>query len=303
MTRAARSVPILAAVALLHVLASAPAHAQAVPTDERDDHERRLDVALGGGTSWSSDWSDLVVLGTQGGLVERVLLRDLSVAPGLIGDATVTYWEDRYGFRVHGGYSPSCISVGAGCDVVRLGLPTEPDLEPLTGEVDVDSWFLDVGGVVSLVEPRPDQWIRPFVVGGFGIVTYDLDDAVRTLLPTFVALGGSRGLLALADTIDTVVVLADDPFLFSVDEPDLETQFAWVLGLGTDLHVSLGTDAVAVRLEFTDHVTKSPLDVRLAGFDGDIFDDDGRASEIEFDFGWVHNLRFAAGLVLEFGLD
>lgn len=273
--------------------------------DAQDREPRRLDVSLAGGALWSTDWSDLVVLGSAGGLVERVLARDLRVSPGTSGDLTVTYWEGRYGFRVHGGFSGSCLAVGPGCRPTaafvdqwrRLGLPLD--------DIDVNTWSFDIGGAVMLVEPKAGQRVRPYVLGSVGVVIYDVDSSIRNLLPTFVSLGGRPGRVHLDPETNVIIIVDDaDPFLVSVDEPGLETQFAGVLGFGTDFRIPLREGALGLRLEIADHITRSPLNVKFLTPVDDHdhrydLDDDGVA-DAEIDFGLVHNLRFSAGLVFEF---
>ena len=63
---------------------------------------KRVDLSGSGGFLLSTDWSDLVLLGsvsTVSGALEQVLVRDLVMEPGPVYDGVVTYWEGRYGFR------------------------------------------------------------------------------------------------------------------------------------------------------------------------------------------------------------
>jgi hypothetical protein len=287
------------------VLGSAgPLHGQEQDPPElgwEDDEERprRLDVSLSAGRLLSSDWSDLVVLGTLGGVVERVLLRDLAFAPGAAVDLAITYWEGRYGFRVHAGMARSCVAIGGDCDLVPafLGGPDGAALIP--GDIDADAWLLDIGGAVSLLRPGRDRDFRPFVFFGLGGVAYDLDGAVRFLLPTFIELGGEPGRIAL-DPDGNIVVIADGaPFLVSVDEPGFEVMFTGVLGLGADVRIPVGDGSLGLRFELADHVTRSPLDVRLAGLVDDFHFSRRDVEDVRFDFGTVHNLRLNVGIVLD----
>jgi hypothetical protein len=103
---------------------------------------KRVDLSGSGGFLLSTDWSDLVLLGsvsTVSGSLEQVLVRDLQVEPGPVFDGVVTYWEGRYGFRAHGGYASSCLAPGGNCRA---------------GAVDVKSYMYDVGGSVGLIEYR-----------------------------------------------------------------------------------------------------------------------------------------------------
>src|SRR5688500_2846601 len=77
-----------------------------------------VDISGTGGFGLSTDWSDLVLLGSispASGALEQVLVRDLVVRPGPAFDAAVTYWEGRYGFRTHVGYGESCLTVATTC--------------------------------------------------------------------------------------------------------------------------------------------------------------------------------------------
>src|SRR5687767_15466312 len=89
-------------------------------TDLRDipPGPKRVDISGTGGFRLSTDWSDLVLLGSlspASGALEQVLVRDMVVRPGPAIDATVTYWEGRYGFRTHVGYGESCLTVATTC--------------------------------------------------------------------------------------------------------------------------------------------------------------------------------------------
>jgi len=282
----------------------APLAAQDWLFDEYDDEERPrgLDISLSLGRLRSSDWSDLVVLGTLGGLVERVLVRDIAVDPGTSVDLAVTYWEGRYGFRVHAGLARSCITIGTRCGPRSL-LVADDDLDDevlalLRSEVDVTTWLVDIGGAVSLVRPRADREFRPYVFFGLGSVAYDLDGPVGLFLPTFVELGGTPGRLGL-DEDDNVIIITDgSPFLVSVDEPGFEVLFAGVFGIGADVRVPLGEGSFGLRFELADHISRSPLDVRLAGLVDDFHFSRRDIDDVRFDFGIVHNLRFSIGIVV-----
>lgn len=289
---------ILVSVALLSSLSALPATAQ-------EEVPRRWDISLSGGASWSTNWSDLVLLGTTGGLVERILVRGIRVDPGAMADLAVSYWEERFGFRVHGGWLNSCIAVGPSCVASGLSAEERLQLRLPAQDIDVNTWYVDVGGAVNLVRLRPRQVARPYIFFGAGAVVYSVGQGIRNLLPTFVVLGGTPGVLQFDSTTQTVIV-ADSPFLVDVPEPGLETQFAGTFGIGTDLRIPIGNGGFGLRLEAADHVTKSPLHVRFAQTpaEEEFFlrrDRDG-AEVVDFDFGLVHNLRFTAGLVFEFPL-
>lgn len=289
---------ILISLALLASTAPISASAQ-------EEGPRRWDLTLAGGASWSTNWSDLVILGTTGGLVERILVRGLRVAPGPMADLAVTYWEERYGFRVHGGWVHSCLAVGPSCVANGLSPEERLQLRLPARDIDVNTWYADVGGAVNLVKLKPRQAARPYLFFGAGAVVYSVGQGIRNLLPTFVVLGGAPGVLRF-DSTTKAVVITDSPFLVDVPEPGLETQFAGTFGFGTDFRIPVGRGGVGLRLEAADHVTKSPLHVRYAQTpeEEEFFlrrRRDG-AETVDFDFGLVHNLRFTAGLVLEFPL-
>ena len=147
----------------LILVAPSSAAAQYHPLDI-DPGPRRLDVSGSGGFVLSSDWSDLVLLGSVSGatgVLEQVLARDLMVEPGPVFDAVVTYWEGRYGFRVHGGYARSCLSTGRSCG---------PALTTGGESVDVRTYIYDVGGVVGLIEDASAVASRAFRGAGDVVV-------------------------------------------------------------------------------------------------------------------------------------
>ena len=295
---------LIAAILAASLLAtSRPLAAQDDWFSDDDDEERprSLDISLGLGRLRSSDWSDLVVLGTLGGLVERVLARNLAVAPGASVDLAVTYWEGRYGFRVHAGLTRSCIAIASRCGPRALLVAddaADDDLRALLrSEVDVTTWLVDIGGAVSLVGPRTDREFRPYVFFGLGGVAYDLDGPVGLFLPTFVQFGGTPGRLALDPDGKVVIVTNGSPFLVSVDEPGFEVLFAATFGIGADVRVPLGEGSFGLRFELADHINRSPLDVRLAGFVDDFHFSRRDLDDVRFDFGTVHNLRFSVGIV------
>jgi hypothetical protein len=249
---------------------------------------RRVDVSGAGGFLLSTDWSSLVLLGAVSpvsGALEQVLVRDLLVRPGPVFDAVVTYWEGRYGFRTHAGFAQSCLTAGTTCaDVAgQAGTATS---------VDVNAWMYDIGGAIGLIDYRRGAWVWPYVFLGFGGVTYDLESTVGPPL-TFIERGPPRS----AD--GRLTVSRDDPdtALIAIDELSLETRFALNLGVGTDVRIPLGPASVGVRLEVSDHIHRSPIDVLIVQLDGFRTS----RSDTRLDFGYVHNLRVAGGLVLQFG--
>jgi hypothetical protein len=235
-----------------------------------------VDLSGSSGFLLSTDWSDLVLLGsvsTVSGALEQVLVRDLEVEPGPVFDGTVTYWEGRYGFRAHGGFASSCLAVGGNCG---------------RGSVDVNAWMYDIGGAIGLIEYRRNALAWPYVFLGIGAVTYDLKETVGPPL-SFIEHrppGGTEGRVFVRDD--------PDQLLIAIDELGIETKLAFNVGVGTDLRVPIGPASVGLRLEVSDHIHRSPIDLRISNID--------EPAATQFvDFGFVHNLRAAAGLVIQFG--
>ena len=250
---------------------------------------RRVDVAGTAGYLFSTDWSDLVLIGSVSadtGVLEQVLARDLVVDPGTVVAGTVTYWEGRYGFRVHAAYSGSCLAVGRRCsDLVLLS-------RSASDAIDVDAWQYDIGGAIGLVDYRPGRWAWPYVFVGIGGVTYDLEQSVGPPLGVFIE-------RAPAADADRRVVLSRgraDTLLVAIDELGIETKLAFNFGVGTDFRLALGRVGIGVRVEVADHVHESPLELRIGEAD-----EIGAGAGTRLDFGLVHNLRATAGLVLQLG--
>ena len=268
------SVGMLIAAAVLlapPVPASAQTDLFAIPPGPR-----RVDLSGGSGFLLSTDWSDLVLLGSVSpvsGALEQVLVRDLELEPGPVFDGVLTYWEGRYGFRAHGGFAKSCLSVGGNCGA---------------GAVDVDAYMYDVGGAVGLIDYHRGAWAWPYFFLGLGGVTYNLERTVGPPL-TFIERRPARA----PDGQVIVSVDDSDPLLIAIDELGIETELALNLGIGADLRIPLGPASIGVRLELSDHVHRSPVDLRVAEVDSH--------GPSTVDFGYVHNLRAGAGLVVQFG--
>lgn len=247
---------------------------------------KRVDLSGSGGMLMSTDWSDLVLLGSisnVSGAFEQVLVQDLVVDPGPVFDGVVTYWEGRYGFRVHAGFAQSCLAVGRSCG----SLPNVGT----SGGVDVDAWTYDVGGAIGLIDYRRGAWAWPYVFVGVGGVTYDLEHTVGPPL-TFIERRPARL------PSGQIIVSRDEPdqLLIAIEELGLETRLAFNVGVGTDFRIPLGAASLGVRFELSDHMHRSPVDLRIANVEGFRW-----ANDTELDFGTVHNLRAAAGLVVQFG--
>jgi hypothetical protein len=275
------SIVVSLSVVVLTVAAASPAAAQYDPLDIPPG-PRRVDVSGSGGFLLSSDWSDLVLLGAVSsatGVFEQVLARDLVVEPGPVFDAAVTYWEGRYGFRVHGGYAQSCLSTNRSCAAAS---------DASAGTVDVNTYIYDVGGAVGLIEYGRNRKVWPYVFLGMGAVTYDLAHGVGPPLSVI-----ERRPPAGASN---VIVSEPSPSLIVIEELGLETKFTWNFGVGTDLRIPVPGGSVGVRLEVSDHLHDSPVEIEVANLEGVT-----PVRHVDTDFGWVHNLRAAVGLVVQFG--
>jgi hypothetical protein len=267
--------------------------------EKEEPRPKRIDISFSTGVQLSTDWSDLVVLGTLGGLVDRVLMPDLAFDAGRSFGLAVTYWEGRYGLRVNAGLAHSCLAVGASCGsfVMTRGDVANNDTI-VVRPIDADAYTLDISGIISFVGPGNRAPFRPYIFFGAGGLAYKLDQAARLLLPSFVELGGRPGRIGL-DTDDRLTVIADaSPFLVSVDEPGSEVLFAGVFGLGTDFRVPVGEAFLGLRFEVADYISRSPLQVRLAGLVDDFRFTSSELEEVRFDFGLVHTPRISVGLVL-----
>lgn len=271
----------------LPTLADAQPPAPGTGLDRLNPGPKRVDISGSGGFLLPTDWSDLVLLGSVSpvtGALEQVLVRDLVVDPGPVFDATVTYWEGKYGFRAHAGFAQSCLAAARTCGVLTsLGQPVS--------RVNVDTYIYDVGGSLGLIDYRRDRWAWPYVFFGVGAVTYNLDQSVGPPL-TFIEQRGNRG-------GSDVVITREDPdtLLISVDELGIETSFALTFGIGTDFRIPAGAGGVGIRFELSDNIHGSPLDLNVANLD--VPGIAGRNAHLGF--GTVHNLRAAVGVVLQFG--
>jgi hypothetical protein len=276
------------AVALLSPC-SAAAQDWNQPWSDPRDRPPRVDFSVSAGLVSPTDWSDLVVLGTISpisGVLEQVLVRDLRIEPDNVFGGAVTYWQDRYGFRAHGAFSRSSIVAGS-------TLPTGGE-EAEFRTAGVDSYFYDVRGAIGLVKYSPSRRLLPYVFVGFGGITYDLDRTLTPPLLSFIQRGAVRS------RVDNDIVIVEDDgreFILSIDELGLETVFAVNFGVGTDIRIPLGGAGVGLRLELSDHISPSPLGLRIR----ELGPAGGLNSDSAVHFGTVHHLRMSAGLVLQVG--
>src|SRR5204863_5930550 len=168
----------------------------------------RVDLTASAGFVLPTSWSGLVLLGSispVSGVLEQVLTRPMRVEPETEWSAAATYWRGRYGFRSHGGFSRSTLSVGGSpAPGNPLSLASIASLSSGgTSSVGVDTWLYDVGGAIGFVEYAPTRWVWPYGFVGFGGITCNLKQSVAP--PLTIVEGGSAGTLARART----VVVAD----------------------------------------------------------------------------------------------
>jgi hypothetical protein len=133
--------------------------------------------------------------------------------------------------------------------------------------------------------------VWPYVFFGFGGVTYNIKQNISPPLQMFIESRPPGN----PDITVTKVQGRDQSLLIAIDELGIETKFALNFGIGTDLRVPLGAAGVGLRLELSDNMHESPLNIQVAELNT-VTDDVVRANG-----GLVHNLRASAGLVLHFG--
>lgn len=289
MQRFRMAVPIL-------LLLAAPLSAQQPDPFKPYDGPRRLELSVTAGYFWSSDWSDLVLfesLGAVGDEARRVLMPSLASAPGAGGQAAITYWKGRLGFRLAAAYTESCITAEPRCDDGRPAPAAGGNGQQNATEVSLKTYSYGVQGIVGMSEYSPSQWFRPYFLVGFGGVTYDPDQSV----PTFLASQAGTGA-----NLDSY---AGGPgqYTFAIDQAGLETRFSVALGLGTDLRLPVGPGGLSLRFEVADHISQSPLGVRLSRLSsGSLLDNDRGIEQVDLGVGAVHNLRGQIGLAIEFGV-
>jgi hypothetical protein len=273
-------------LAIFVTVLPATSAAQWDPFDPPRD-PKHLDISGSAGLRLSTDWSNLILLGSVSpatGVLEQVLARDLVFVPGPVFDTTVTYWEGRYGFRTHGGFSRKCLAIGRRCGAV-------PTLNgPTRGSVDVDAFYYDVGGAIGFLDYHRNPWVWPYTFFGVGGVTYDVKQTVSPPLQMFIQ--------ARPPATPDVTITSDRsrPLLIAIDELGLETKFAFNFGIGTDFRVPLGAAGFGLRFELSDNVHGSPLQIRVADVNA-VADNDVAQPNARL----VHNLRASGGVVLHFG--
>jgi hypothetical protein len=298
----------LVPVAFAFLLAGAlPVTAQTVGSDPMDDWwrpydgPRRVEFSALVSYGYSSSWNDLIAMqvgDAQGGVHQQILMRDLKIGPEAGIDGAVTYWVGRHGFRVHAGYTQTCLTTAARCTYGN-GTPPADGAALAVAEVPMDVWRYGVQGIVGLTRWTNQQVVRPYLIVGGGGVTYDPGRNRLALSP-----GSFETVVDRADLPAGSIVITDgtSSFLISTDELGFENQFSVTIGGGLDLRIPVGIGGVGLRLELVDQITSSPLSVRVARLQGGGRYDRG-IDEIRFGGNAVHNLRLSAGLKLELGLS
>jgi hypothetical protein len=279
---------LVAVVALL--CCASPTRGQDLPQPWADsiDYPGRVDISASVGVGTATDWSDLVLLGSISpafGVIEQVLVRDLRVRPDTQIGAAVTYWRGRYGFRAQASRSKSTLVIGSAPVDAFAPLP----LRDAAASVDLDTWSYDVRGVVGLIDYKRGWWVWPYAWLGFGGITYDLRQSIAPPLLTFIE--GGRSL-----TPEELVIVDQHSheFLLSVDEVAQDSVFAFNLGVGTDVRLPLGPSGVGLRLELSDHVSQSPVGLRI----GELRRSNVWAADTGLGSKFVHHLRATAGFVV-----
>jgi hypothetical protein len=290
-----RSVQLGLTARLLAFVLFLPASAHAQDWDEpwSDGRDRppRVDLSVSLGMLAPTDWSDIVLLGSispVSGVVEQVLVRDVRVEPDATYGAAVTYWRGKYGFRAQAALSRSSLVTGG------TSLSTDAEAGQDVFSIGVNTWLYDVRGAIGLRTYSPTHLVVPYAFGGFGGITYDLERTVTPPLLTFIERRPPR-----TDARGDIIIVEDDgrEFILAIDELGLETVLALNFGVGADFRIPMGGAGVGLRVEASDHVSRSPLGLRIR----ELSPFGGLASDTAVRFGTVHHLRVTAGLVVQIG--
>ncbi|MBW3552681.1 MAG: hypothetical protein KY466_04175 [Gemmatimonadetes bacterium] len=251
----------------------------------------RLDLAFWVGASFSTDWSQQVVLETHdpsGARTTRLLMPEIGMAPGRTLGGAVTYWRGPLGVRFQGAFTRACLTAGE----TRCDASPEPET-PIRFVTDVDVWTYGVQGVVGLTRDAVARVIRPYLLIGASGVTFDPEEPVpgpgvpeeQSTPPT----GGG----------DIIVVDGTTTLVLTIDRLRFETRFAPEIGAGLDLRLPLGPHGIGVRLELVDQLMSSPVGVRITHIDGGLR---GGAFEVDIERPLVHTLRATLGAIIDVGL-
>jgi len=259
------------------ILFPAPTLAQSWsdPWADPEDRPPRVDLSGSFGVIAPTNWSNLVLLGSISsttGVIEQVLSRELRVQADKAYSGALTYWEGRYGVRLQGEYSKSSLQITG----------AQP--------VSIKTWLYDVRGVIGMLEYKPSRIVFPYGFVGVGGITYDLAQVVSpplTFMTQAPAISASRDSIIVGD--------GGRQFVLSEEELGVKTVFALSFGVGTDLRIPLGPGGVALRLEVSDHIAASPLELRISSFSA------LPGSDNRVQFGTVHHLTATAGFVVQIG--
>jgi hypothetical protein len=247
------------------------------PWADAEDRPPRIDLAAAVGVLAPTNWSHLVLLGSissASGVVEQILARELRVDADTEYGGAFTYWEGRYGFRLQGAYSKSSLRISG------------------ASPIGIKTWLYDTRGVIGAVEYAPRRKVWPYGFVGVGGITYDLAQVVSPPL-TFITQAPAQSIG------QTVVVFGDRgrQFVLSEDELGVKTVFALNFGAGTDFRIPIGSAGIGLRVEATDHVARSPLELHIS----ELSALGAAASDNGVRFGVVHHLSVTAGVVVQIG--
>lgn len=279
------------------LLVASPLAAQQPDPYRPYDGPRRLEFSAGVGYFWSSDWSNLVLFesfGVTGDEARRVVVPGLASAPGAGGQAAITYWKGRLGFRLFGAYSESCVTSATRCGKNRPA-PIGGDAPAITPvEVSLKTYSYGAEAVVGLLEYSDMQWFRPYLLVGGGGVTFDPAESV----PRF-----SSNTAGGTGTPGTYIVAGPTQYTFQLNQVGLESRFAVNLGIGTDFRLPVGPGGLSIRAEVSDQVSQSPLGLRLTRLsDGGANTRYDPFQQVDLGVSAVHNIRATVGLAIEFGM-
>lgn len=283
MTRRFRATMLVAF--LLPLFAAAPLTAQ----------DYRGAFGIYGGGIWFSDFNDngdfaATDLDLVDGLDEDFLFdrfADLSLETGWIAGAQAEYWfgNGRFGLRANGGYTERSFDLEFDDGFVD---GDDDFFEDERDFGDVNTWLADGNVLIRILTPERDRTLSPFVNLGLGIVHYNPAGDQPIIIPEANAIFGDFGGL---DVVDGNIVVDVD------DGGNGETEFAGVLGLGTD--IILEGAPVMFRLELADHIAfDSPARPLFAL---DEVDDEIVFGDADDDFDAVHNVRLTLGAHATFG--
>lgn len=240
-----------------------------------------------GGGIWFSDLNSTSTLDEENGEFTfegtEFSRTDLSLEPGWLAGTQLEYWfgSGRFGVRLNGAYTEQSFELDAddggeafeetSLFATRFGRDFE------TGAVN--TWLGDIDLMIRFAAPERDRVWAPFLSVGAGVAHYDPAGDAGFVFPSANARFGFDG--------------TDDD---GVDDGDgnAETQFAGVVGIGTDFLPGwrLGGMSLGLRLELADHIAfDSPADPILAMETDPFFEEDE-----ESDFDAVHNVRLTLGV-------